>query len=104
MIGDARPATSRVAAVVHGVVQGVGFRWFVQQMATRLDLVGWTANRPDGSVEVVVEGPSDDVEAFVEALHSGPPGALVSHVDVRPELPLGRLTSFDIRSGAHRGD
>jgi acylphosphatase len=93
-----------VAAVVHGVVQGVGFRWFVQQTAERLDLVGWTANRPDGSVEVVAEGHPDDVEALIDALHSGPPGALVSHVDVRPELPLDRLTSFDIRSGAHRGD
>lgn len=104
MIGDPRPGTTRVAAVVHGLVQGVGFRWFVQQTAARLDLVGWTANRPDGSVEVVVEGTPDDVEALVDALHSGPPGALVSRVEVRPEVPVGRLTSFDIRSGAHRGD
>jgi acylphosphatase len=104
MNDGSKPATSRVAAVVHGLVQGVGYRWFVQQTAMRLGLVGWTANRPDGSVEVVAEGFPEEVDALVDALHSGPPGALVSHVEVRPELPLGRLTSFDIRSGAHRGD
>jgi len=93
-----------VAVVVHGLVQGVGFRWFVQQTAMRLDLVGWTANLPDGSVEVVAEGLPDDVDALVDALHAGPPGALVSRVEVRPEVPLGSLASFDIRSGAHRGD
>ena len=49
-------------------------------------------------------GPRDDLEPLVAALRAGPSGASVSRVDIRPELPRGRMTSFAIRSGAHRGD
>ena len=47
----------RLHAVVRGTVQGVGFRWFVQRVAARMELQGWVANRSDRSVEVVAEGP-----------------------------------------------
>jgi acylphosphatase len=104
MTPDPAGRSGRVEAVVHGIVQGVGFRWFVQQTATQLGLVGWAANRADGSVEVVAEGPNDEIEAFVETLRIGPPGALVSQVDVHRQPGRGGLVAFDIRVGAHRGD
>lgn len=103
-MSDAGRSVGRVSAVVHGVVQGVGFRWFVQRTATDLGLVGWTANLADGSVEVVAEGSADDLDALIAELHVGPAGSLVSRVDVLREPPRGGLTSFGIRSGAHRGD
>ncbi len=90
--------------LVRGRVQGVGYRYFVLRQADAFGVTGFARNRADGSVEVVAEGHRDDIEALLEALHSGPPGALVSRVEIRPELPLGRMTSFDIRSAAHRGD
>jgi acylphosphatase len=75
--------TVRVVAVVSGDVQGVGYRWFVRQLANGAGLAGSATNLPDGRVEVVVEGPEDDVEALVTAL-DGPraPGS-VHRVDRR---------------------
>jgi acylphosphatase len=73
----------RVVAVVSGHVQGVGYRWFVRELASAAGLAGSATNLPDGRVEVVVEGPEDDVAALVAAL-DGPraPGA-VRRVDHR---------------------
>ncbi|MFN8619723.1 MAG: acylphosphatase [Chloroflexota bacterium] len=95
----------RVVAVVRGVVQGVGFRWFVQRQASGLGLDGWVRNRPDGSVELLAEGPAGDVAALLAAVEQGPDGAWVSGVDVRHEVPTGAAAGgFQIRSGAHSGD
>jgi len=75
--------TVRVVAVVSGHVQGVGYRWYVHRLAHAAGLNGSATNLPDGRVEVVVEGPEDDVEALVAAL-DGPraPGS-VHRVDRR---------------------
>lgn len=79
----------RVLAVVHGEVQGVGYRWFVQRQATTRGLTGSAVNRPDGAVEVVLEGLPDDVRAVVGAL-TGPnaPGR-PTRVDQQDEAPRG---------------
>jgi acylphosphatase len=73
--------TTRVVAVVSGHVQGVGYRWYVRDLASRAGLNGSATNLPDGRVEVVIEGPEDDVASLVAAL-DGPraPGS-VSRVD-----------------------
>lgn len=44
------------------MVQGVGFRYTIEQFASALDLTGWVKNLPDGRVEIVVEGNSEDIE------------------------------------------
>jgi acylphosphatase len=72
---------SAVRYVVSGRVQGVGFRWFVMREATRLDLGGYVRNLPDGSVEVVAEGPPAGLASLESALRHGPPAARVSGVD-----------------------
>jgi len=71
----------RVVAVVSGHVQGVGYRWFVRDLADRGGLAGSATNLPDGRVEVVLEGPEDDVSAAVTALE-GPraPGSVTDVV------------------------
>jgi acylphosphatase len=73
----------RVVAVVSGHVQGVGYRWFVRELATAAGLAGSASNLPDGRVEVVLEGPDDAVHSVVTAL-DGPhaPGS-VTRVDAR---------------------
>ena len=73
--------TVRVVAVVSGHVQGVGYRWFVRQLAHAAGLSGSATNLPNGRVEVTVEGPEDDVASLVAEL-DGPraPGS-VSRVD-----------------------
>ncbi len=81
--------TTRAVAVVTGHVQGVGYRWFVRSRAESAGLAGSVRNLPDGRVEVVLEGPADDVAAVVDQL-DGPraPGA-VRRVDVRHETVQG---------------
>ncbi len=82
--------------VVHGLVQGVGFRVFVASRARARGVAGWVRNRLDGTVEAVFEGERDAVEALVTACEDGPRGAVVSRVDVRGEEPEG-LRGFDVR-------
>jgi acylphosphatase len=79
----------RVVALVAGHVQGVGYRWFVRQQALARGLAGSATNLPDGRVEVVLEGPDDDVRAVLAAL-SGPgaPGS-VSGLDQRDDAVQG---------------
>ena len=81
--------------VVHGMVQGVGYRWSVSREARRLGLAGWVRNRSDGTVEAVAQGPDDAVEALVDWCRTGPAGAQVSRVDVTDQPPE-QLTGFQI--------
>jgi len=84
--------------IVRGVVQRVGFRWFVLREADRLGLGGFARNLRDGTVEVVSQGPEKALEALERALAQGPPGARVEAVD-RLEVPaeLDVPNSFDIK-------
>lgn len=68
--------------VIHGRVQGVGFRAFVEDTAERLALEGWVRNRRDGTVEAVFAGPEQKVGAAIEACRTGPRSARVTTVDV----------------------
>jgi acylphosphatase len=68
--------------VVHGRVQGVGFRAFVEDEARERRLAGWVRNRRDGSVEAVFCGPAADVDAMLAAVRLGPPASHVASVDV----------------------
>ena len=72
----------RLRATIHGRVQGVRFRRFVNYHALRLALTGWTRNVPGGAVEVCAEGPREDLERLLQELHIGPPRAQVTAVDV----------------------
>ncbi len=81
--------------IVRGVVQGVGFRFFVQTKATALGLTGWARNRSDGSVEVHAEGPTAKLSELAAALHAGPRLAQVRGVEEIDE-PVEKLSSFVI--------
>ena len=81
---------------VHGHVQGVWFRESTRQEAERRGVSGWVANRPDGTVEALLEGPDDAVEAVAAWARSGPPGARVERVDETPEAASG-VRGFSVR-------
>ena len=98
------PASERLEATVIGAVQGVGYRWFVLQAATRLELCGWVANRTDGAVVCAVEGPRSALEALLNELARGPMGAQVDRVIPAWMIATGRFSRFEIRSGSHPGD
>jgi acylphosphatase len=102
--GAQSDGAQRLEASVRGVVQGVGFRWFVTRTASRLGLVGWVANRGDGSVELVAEGLADRLDQLESALRSGPSGAIVEHLDARRLPAMGGFSRFEVRAGGHPGD
>ncbi len=67
--------------MVHGRVQGVGYRYFAQRAASGLGLSGYARNLDDGSVEVYAAGPEDKLEKLAAMLHVGPHWADVRGVD-----------------------
>lgn len=82
--------------VVHGRVQGVGFRYATVEQGRRLGLDGWARNLPDGSVEVIAAGPSEAVERLAAWCRRGPPSARVSRVD-RSEASALPPAGFTVR-------
>lgn len=72
---------------VTGRVQGVGFRWFVLEVARRFQLVGWVENRRDGSVHGEAQGTAEALERLIGELRRGPGFSRVDDVDVQ-QLPL----------------
>ena len=70
----------RIRFVVHGNVQGVGYRWFSAKQAALLRLTGFAKNLADGSVEVEVQGSPDQIVSFYERLREGPRSARVTSV------------------------
>jgi len=67
---------------VTGRVQGVSFRAWTREQAEARGLSGWVRNRPDGSVEAVIAGADEVVEALIAAIHQGPASAKVTDVRV----------------------
>ncbi|MGZ4388156.1 MAG: acylphosphatase [Gaiellaceae bacterium] len=81
--------SARARVVVHGFVQGVGFRASTRARAVSLGLAGWVRNRGDGSVEAVFEGERDRVESMLDWCRRGPAGARVDDVEESWEQPSG---------------
>jgi len=88
----------RLHAIVEGHVQGVGFRYFVEESATAFGLTGWVRNRWDGSVEVLVEGERSSVEELLILLHQGPRSARVLEIKEDWQAATGEFSRFNIRA------
>jgi acylphosphatase len=81
---------------VHGMVQGVGYRYFVLLEAQRLNLRGYVRNRPDGTVESFVEGAKNDIMEYVAALERGPILSHVSGTDIEWQKFENKFSDFRI--------
>ncbi len=77
-------------------MQGVGFRYFVLEMAQLFGLTGWVRNRWDETVEVAAEGDREVLEKLLAALQRGPRSAYVSGVKVDWEAATGEFTDFRV--------
>jgi len=86
----------RLHAVIHGDVQGVGFRYFMTRHAQARGLSGWVRNRPDGAVELVAEGRRPDLDALLTAAREGPRHARVVSVDAQWSEARGGLEPFGL--------
>ena len=82
--------------LIGGLVQGVGFRFFTEDIARREGLTGFARNLDDGRVEVLAEGEAEAVVRFERALYQGPPASRVDAVEVEPMAASGRFTGFQI--------
>jgi acylphosphatase len=82
---------------VSGRVQGVGFRYYVQDHAAVEGVHGYVRNLPDGRVEALVEGDDESVLRVERALRRGPAGARIDDVLVESAVPSGRATGFSVK-------
>ncbi|MCD6594329.1 acylphosphatase [bacterium] len=87
----------RLYIKVFGIVQGVGFRFFVLHKARELNIAGFVRNLADGSVEIDAVGEPDDVEKFLIRVRKGPPIGNVSRIEVSPLEPGNEYLDFEIR-------
>ena len=83
--------------MVHGQVQGVGFRYFVVRHALTLGLRGYARNENNGNVEVVAQGPRPTLERLLSLLQQGPPSAHVSEVSTTWRQPTEHVSGFHVR-------
>ena len=82
---------------VRGLVQGVGFRWFVSQEAHDLNLRGWVRNLESGDVCVLAEGPAEKLAILKARIVKGPRGSHVESVEDLPSVPdEPAITPFSI--------
>jgi acylphosphatase len=84
-------------AIIHGRVQGVGFRFSTINQARRLGLKGYAANLFDGTVEVLAEGPPEKLDRLIAWLNHGPPMAHVTKVDHKILPFQGRYKQFGVK-------
>jgi len=87
----------RGSFIVHGFVQGVGFRYYVYRNADFLNLSGFAKNLSDGSVQVVAEGKNEDVTALLEKLRQGPSRSSVDYVETDFSEFTNEFNDFGIR-------
>lgn len=95
-MNEPTPVHVRVRVVVSGRVQGVWFRDSCRDEARLAAVSGWVANRGDGGVEAVFEGPPAAVAGLVEWCRSGPARAQVTGIEVGDESPIGEV-GFSVR-------
>jgi acylphosphatase len=89
--------TARAHMVVRGLVQGVGFRWFVARRANALGLTGYARNLIDGAVEIEAEGDRSLVEALIGDVRVGPRSAHVQDLMIQWKEPSHESGQFIIR-------
>ena len=82
---------------ISGRIQGVGFRYWAERTAARLRVTGYVRNESDGTVSCACRGQATAVEAFVKALHRGPPQARVDKVSIQPLPADESFRKFEIR-------
>lgn len=87
----------RLHLIIKGRVQGVFFRVRAQEVAEELGLSGVVRNRPDGSVELVAEGPHEKLSRLRDWAKRGPSEAHVSGVEELSERETGEFSDFRIR-------
>ncbi len=83
--------------LVSGKVQGVSYRAATEQKALELGLKGMVRNLPDGRVEIIAEGPEDNLRTLKDWCFEGPDLAMVEDVSTETQTPTGEFTKFRVQ-------
>ena len=86
--------------VIHGRVQGVGYRYSMTGAARRMSVTGWVRNRRDGTVEAIVQGVPSAIDQITDWARRGPAGASVTQVEVFEDAEPEIYASFTQQSTA----
>jgi len=96
-MSDQSKIMQRLHVLISGIVQGVGFRYYVISHARRLNVKGFVKNLDDGRVEVVAEGDSKKLEELKKLLKKGPYGSKVEDAEITTEKYENEFQDFDVR-------
>jgi len=88
---------AKVHLLIEGRVQGVFYRAFTRNLASKLGLNGWAKNLYDGRVEVLFEGSRELIEQAIQECWEGPAGSSVRNIDVSWEESSAEYKGFEIR-------
>lgn len=87
----------RIHVFYSGRVQGVGFRYTVQSVASQLGLTGWVKNLRDNRVEVTCEGGDENIRSFLDTVKNEFPGHYIVNIELNWEEPRHEFDGFEIR-------
>jgi acylphosphatase len=89
--------TEQFKAIIHGRVQGVGYRFFAERYAIELGITGYAKNLYNDDVEIVAQGDKSSLESYLAKLQEGPRLSKVTNIDVEWQPVSEHYPSFDIR-------
>jgi len=89
--------TTKAHLFIEGRVQGVFYRAFTQDLATRLGIKGWAKNLYDGRVEALFESSRELLDQAIQECWKGPAGSSVRNIDVSWEESSAEYKDFEIR-------
>ncbi len=87
----------RAILVIQGLVQGVGYRFFVVARAKQYNVTGYVQNLPNGNVRVIAEGDKGILMAFIEDLRIGPASAHITAMDIQWSEEESGFTDFEVK-------
>jgi acylphosphatase len=90
-------SSHRLHAIIHGRVQGVGYRAFAIRSAQQIGLTGWVRNRYNGTVETVAEGDRTQLENYLKVLQRGPVSSNVTKIDEEWSAATMEFDQFKIK-------
>jgi len=85
-----------VILTISGIVQGVGFRYYISKIAAQMSIKGFVENLPNGNVYIEAEGDEENIADFIDWCRQGPARAIIEKVEVKKAVPI-HFKSFDIR-------
>jgi acylphosphatase len=83
--------------LVYGRVQGVGFRYFAHDLATRCKVKGYVQNTQDNKVEIICQGPKNNLDMFIQSVKKGPALSFISEFLLEEIFDFILYDFFDIK-------